>query len=426
MSPRCFPRPANCRALVLGLAVFIALVPVSASAELWRWVQYVPGGVEIRAATTAVACPVLSVDGLAAAMTIRAEPDPSFPVRICTARLPAGAKHAAIDGIPLPLPKPHPNRILIVGDTGCRLKFTTQDCNDVAAWPFKLGATLSASLKPDLVLHVGDFHYREKPCPAGNDGCAGSPWGDNWDVWREDFFAPADSLLRAAPWIMVRGNHELCDRGGHGWARALDPEPFDPATGSIGCLPAAKPYTVDIGGVTVMVLDVAAAGEDIVNEAQVPAYRDMFALAAAIPGPVWQTFHRPVWAGKVRDGKSAGADNKTLAAAARGTVPANVQAFISGHIHTFQVAEYVEDLPIQIVSGHGGDDLEAHAAEQVKGLEINGVTVKDGIARPHVFGFSILERTDGDTSGTWRLTAYDIHAQPIATCRIAGRTLDCH
>ncbi|MFX8797610.1 metallophosphoesterase, partial [Acinetobacter baumannii] len=87
-----------------------------------------------------------------------------------------------------------------------------------AAWPFKLGATLSASLKPDLVLHVGDFHYREKPCPAGNDGCAGSPWGDNWDVWREDFFAPADSLLRAAPWIMVRGNHELCDRGGHGWA----------------------------------------------------------------------------------------------------------------------------------------------------------------------------------------------------------------
>ncbi len=413
------------RCCAVGLALVVGVLPVAASAELWRWVQFVPGGVEVRAATTDATCPVLSLEGVDLVMTSRAEPGPGFAVRICAASLPPGVRHAAIEGIPLPLPKPHPNRILIVGDTGCRLKFKMQACNDVAAWPFKLGATLSASLKPDLVLHVGDFHYRETACPAGNDGCAGSPWGDNWAVWREDFFVPADSLLRAAPWIMVRGNHEVCDRGGHGWARALDPEPFDAETGSVGCLPAAKPYTVDIGGVTIMVLDVAAAGEDTVKETQVPAYRDMFALASSIPGPVWQTFHRPVWAGKVRNGRSAGGDSKTLAAAARGSVPANVQAFISGHIHTFQAMQYVEDLPLQIISGQGGDDLERHAAETVKGLQINGVTVKDGIARPHVFGFSILERAGSDATGAWTLTAYDVHAQPIASCRILGRTLRC-
>ena len=47
--------------------------------------------------------------------------------------------------------------------------------------------------------------------------------GDTWDVWKEDFFKPGDALLAAAPWIMDRGNHEECERGGKGWARVLDP-----------------------------------------------------------------------------------------------------------------------------------------------------------------------------------------------------------
>ena len=56
-------------------------------------------------------------------------------------------------------------------------------------------------------------------------GCAGSPYGDNWAVWQKDFFDPAAPLLAAAPWVLVRGNHELCSRGGHGWFRLLDPHP---------------------------------------------------------------------------------------------------------------------------------------------------------------------------------------------------------
>ena len=82
--------------------------------------------------------------------------------------------------------------------------------------------------RPDLVIHVGDYHYRENACPAGNAGCAGSPWGYGWDAWEADVFAPARRLFAAAPWIVVRGNHESCNRAGQGWWRFLDPRPLAP------------------------------------------------------------------------------------------------------------------------------------------------------------------------------------------------------
>jgi hypothetical protein len=101
-------------------------------------------------------------------------------------------------------------------------------------WPFHFIADVVAQTKPDLVIHVGDYHYRETPCPRGHDGCAGSPFGDTWSVWRADFFAPADTLLKMDPWVFVRGNHELCDRGGKGWSRMLERFPFDAAAGCNG------------------------------------------------------------------------------------------------------------------------------------------------------------------------------------------------
>ena len=37
---------------------------------------------------------------------------------------------------------------------------------------------------------------------------------DAWDTWKASFFDPAAPLLTAAPWIMVRGNHERCGKFG--------------------------------------------------------------------------------------------------------------------------------------------------------------------------------------------------------------------
>ena len=80
-------------------------------------------------------------------------------------------------------------------------------------------------------------------------GCAGSPWGYGWDAWDADLFTPARPLLAAAPWIVVRGNHESCNRAGQGWWRFLDPRPLvpgrdcnDPANDGIGDF--SDPYAI--------------------------------------------------------------------------------------------------------------------------------------------------------------------------------------
>ena len=413
-------------ALIAGAAMLAVTLAPASGRELYRWVQYVPGGLEARAVTDDAACPAAAIDGVAAHMTERSAPGENYPVRGCAVSIPANAKLVTVAGKPMPMPKGTANRILLIGDTGCRLKGAqVQACNDMSQWPFRLGADISADMKPDLVLHVGDMHYRESDCPAGNLGCAGTPFGDTWEVWREDFFKPGEALLGAAPWIMDRGNHEECERGGKGWARALDPYPYDRASGVDGCLGPQKPYSVDIGGVTILVMDVSTAAEKV-NDEQVAWYRPQFEMAKTISGPVWMTFHRPIWAvDTTKKGEPAG-DNRTLAAAAREVLAPNVQALISGHHHTFELMSYEQDLPLQIVSGHGGDDLSENAPSVVKGLEINGVRVKDGIGRPGIFGFSILERAKEDTTGLkWTLTAYDTRGRAFSRCRIDGRNGTC-
>ena len=61
---------------------------------------------------------------------------------------------------------------------------------------------------------------------GGPTNAQNHPVGYGWNVWELDFFAPSARLLAAAPWIMVRGNHEMCKRAGEGWFRFLDHGPF--------------------------------------------------------------------------------------------------------------------------------------------------------------------------------------------------------
>ena len=178
-------------------------------------------------------------------MYVRAQPDSArFPVRVCETILAPGTTSAAVEGHALPMPRHNPRRIVVIGDTGCRLKEPRafQACHDAQAWPFARIARSAARWQPDLVIHVGDNLYREAPCPVGNAGCVGSPWGDNWRTWEADFFAPAAELLRAAPWVVARGNHEVCSRSGYGWFRFLDPQ--FPA---LGCQHYTPPYRVPLG-----------------------------------------------------------------------------------------------------------------------------------------------------------------------------------
>jgi Calcineurin-like phosphoesterase len=400
--------------------VTIMLASSGASGEAYHWVQYGPSGLEARVITDQPACPATRVDDAPKSMSIRAEAGSHYPIRVCTLPIPADARSVTISDVPAALPPPEPRRIVVLGDTGCRLKGSyVQACNDPQQWPFRLIAEVIAHMKPDLVIHVGDYHYRETPCPAGNAGCAGSPFGDTWSVWRADFFAPADTLLKAAPWVFVRGNHEECQRGGQGWSRTLDPDPFDAEK---GCNGGARPFAVRLPGLTLAVMDVASAQEEKLDEAQAQAYREQYrSLAEVAVGPIWILQHRPIWSpGGVVAGQLVG-DNKTLAAAATGVIPDNVTLILSGHHHMFQVLGYQSSLPVQIVSGHGGDYLNQGFLGDPAGWIINGVTVKGGLNTTGIFGFSMLEKQDGG----WRLTNYDKLGLALKSCLLQGSSVTC-
>jgi hypothetical protein len=114
----------------------------------------------------------------------------AFPVLTCDAVLPAGVRSVSVAGKALPVPVADVKKIVVIGDTGCRLKTADnyfQSCNDSDQWAFREMTVAAAAQKPDLVLHVGDYHYRENACPDGNPACSGSPWGYGWDTWKADF-----------------------------------------------------------------------------------------------------------------------------------------------------------------------------------------------------------------------------------------------
>ena len=386
------------------------------------WVQLTDRGPEARLVTQRADCPAVVVDGKARPMQRRTAPSADFPVSVCQALLPAGAARATIRGQPLPLPKPL-NRIVIFGDTGCRLKGkAVQACDDPAEWPFAQVARLAAGHHPDLVIHVGDYYYRESPCPAGRAGCAGSPWGDNWTTWDADFFAPAAPLLAAAPWVVVRGNHEDCARGGPGWFALLDN-----GAAPLTCPATAAPMTVDVGALTLYVLD-SSGTEDVTAPPDAVAMfaAQLDALRAHPPqGQAWIVTHRPIWGlavGKVGPAVIDVPINATEQAAARSRDLSGVAMVVSGHIHHFASFAFEGNRPPQLIVGTGGDVGEAGDSPKF----VDGEVSVDGMGARRFgfdrYGFLVLDRAGAGWNGTF----YDTHDRPIAVCRVASRKLVCH
>jgi hypothetical protein len=413
----------------LALAVLFSVLPIAAQAADSIWVQAVANGFEARLVTSAPICPMLHTDKGDRTMSIRAAADARFPL-VCAAVLPAGVARASVAGTTLPLPLAQPQRILVLGDTGCRIKGAAlQACNDPAKWPFPQLAAAAARLKPDLVIHLGDYLYRESPCPVGEMGCAGSPWGDNWITWQADFFTPSAPLLAAAPIVLVRGNHEDCLRAGPGWLRLQAPSLFDTAA---PCVPHLPVYTVDLGALRLAVMDDATASDTDIVRPDNENYAAELAGLGAIPGPVWFVHHRPVWGAVTGPLGIPVGGNLTLIDASRiavqhgaPLVAPNVELMLSGHLHTFEAINYAKTVPPQIVAGNGGDDLLI-TPKNLRGTQFqghSGVTVADGLSVGG-FGFLLMTRAEGG----WTIDLYDSVGTKTRSCRFTegkpGR-LDC-
>ena len=388
------------------------------------WVQMTGAGAQVRAVAEGQACPTLKVDGKLRAMKLRAGPDEAFPRRICEAPLPAGAGRASLGGRPLPMPKARPQRLVILGDTGCRLKSPlVQDCNDpVAGWPFARVAGLAAARKPDLVIHVGDYYYRETACPPGDAACAGSPYGDKWATWKAELFDPAAGLLKAAPWIFARGNHEDCNRGGKGWFRLLD------AADKVRTCPAqSDTFLVDIGGLTLGVVDSADPDDVKLQPDQVDAFgRNLTPLEAA-KTPVWLVTHRPMWE-IFRTGPQVFTDtggNVNERQAVKARAPGKTELIVAGHLHTFYSLDFGAGRPAQLVVGTGGDLLDSDKAKAVVQGTIPVDGAQAGIFGMDRFGYFVFDRVGGGSADDWQGAFHDLTDAVIATCALHAGRLTC-
>ncbi|MGE0257530.1 MAG: metallophosphoesterase [Alphaproteobacteria bacterium] len=407
------------KALAFLLLLATAAGPAAAQSTP-PWVEVAPSeALSVRVVVPPTTdCPTVSADGGAYAMLPRALPDAAFPVRVCEARVPESVARLSIGDVPLPALPATVNRIVVIGDTGCRLaRYAVQDCDDPRAWPFAAIARAAAAKRPDLVIHVGDYYYRETACPTDRPGCAGSPFGDNWPAWRADFLDPAAPLLAVAPWVMVRGNHELCDRGGQGWFRLLDPYP-----GRADCVDSTPPYRLSVGGLNLLVFDSSDANDLLAPPATVALYAGQLApLLAQAPAGSWLLLHHPVWALAPPGILGGFSTNQTMQAAIRGLIPPSLDVVLSGHVHDFIAYDFGPERPAQLIVGTGGDRLENRVQTEIAGAELDGITVRDGIAIER-FGYMVLDR---NPAGGWDGVLYAPDDTVLARCRIAGRSLGC-
>ena len=420
------------------------------------------GAALARLVTTEQACPPLVVDGRAMPMRIRV-PHSSIPARAgqphtppstavlaCEAPIAVGATTASVLGRPLPVPKSEPKRIVVIGDTGCRLKGKDiQDCNDPDAFPFARVAASAAAFKPDLVVHVGDYHYRESPCPAGRAGCAGSPYGYGYDAWAADFFTPAGKLLAAAPWVLARGNHENCTRAGQGWWRWLDPRPYEsgrdcdnPANDAVG--EHSDPYAVPLGGgAQLIVFDTANTSwkglpkTDPRRATYADTYRKIELLARGASYNI-AVDHHPLFAfGASRDAATGevtlfGGDQGLLDAFGDvdpGYLPRSIHMLLSGHVHLWEQLSFASAHPTQFVAGFSGS---AEDTVPLPAMPPPGRTPAPGAIVEHMsswidgFGFMTMERSGpGGKQDEWLVKVWDRDGRERNSCVVKGSKSQC-
>lgn len=399
---------------------------------LYKWVELGPnGGVIARAVTKGGVCPDAVIDLKSVHMRMRPEianvkDKGNWDVTVCETEVPSEAKSVSIEGETLPLLKKSPTRILVIGDTGCKIADDeVQSCNNNAAWAFPDIAEAAARYKPDLIIHTGDYMYRDTICPQDQGGCLTSPYGDNWDAWEADLLVPARNLLPVAPWIFLRGERENCVLNPKGWFRLLDPFPYQEK-----CENYSEPYNVVLDTLTLSVLDSTNADDETfktVKSSKYSSYIRTYDNTTAKHR--WFLTHRPIWA-LTEDPEKKPVDrlktlNHTLQTAFRpaqwDTLLSKYDMVISGHLNVFDMFSFNEQgTPPQFVIGNGGTLLYPAISSKVSGYRIGLKTLK-AVKSVSAFGFATIEPA-GDG---WIVTLRDKKGTPITTCTVEKDLASC-
>ncbi|HEU5023785.1 MAG TPA: metallophosphoesterase [Spirillospora sp.] len=425
--------------------------------EAWAWTQLVNGAshtTEIRFATTeqpSGQCPTAQYReaGQIRTAPMRKVSDPyvtagglqQFPTTLCTLQVPDGATGALIEpsttsaatvhpgNLQLPLPDwpvaGRPRRIAVIGDAGCEVaspvagSAANQDC--LKGWPLHTLAThAAAQSRPDLVVHVGDYVYREQPQAAddASAGCDAQGQAADWGCLVKDFLRPAEPLLGEAPFVFARGNHEVCTPGkvgrGAEWFRYLATTPQKDNECYTLPQPQVEPEQINAGTLHFVLFDSSSADDGTQpDKTQAGLYAKWFDevndLAANHPThDYFLITHKPLWTVKQASSTAVTWTNPTLASglahSAKKALAPNVRLVLSGHLHLYQMLDFAKSTrPPQLTVGSSGTTLDTAPDDtKVMGKTVDGETVKNSISHD-VHGYAMLV----DKAGRWHLTFRD-------------------
>jgi hypothetical protein len=452
----------------IGLIIAIAIVAPWFLGAGWRtgaidvkyvWVQMLPdedgllGGRLARAIVTkGNRCPDVSQEGRTVNMVRRPSPlQSTFPILICEAKL-HGDSDAWIGLRRLPPRPDNPQDVVVIGDTGCRMVYwEIQSCLSDDGWPFAAVAERAASrIKDDghqfVVIHVGDYHYRENPCADQSKKCGGSPYGDNWETWEEEFFKPASPLLLVAPWVIMRGNHEDCARAGAGWIFFFG---LPGSNGDDACEHELDSYTLAFGQAgsrrrVLTVLDTANSRSPYKIEDRCEIYRRWIMHIDDQVPIVWLALHQPLLSRSpdgVQSATTAEDDSckqgdttdalKVIRALLLSSPPARtVRLVLSGDTHVFQFFQPTNsERPIQIIAGMGGTALDKFKLlpkdenakpadtenDRAQDEAVTSYGVTGGVLTIAKHGFVIMHN-DGQS---WTVKLVDAAGETLATCHFS-------
>lgn len=424
-----------------------ALLVPSNKADTIVWTQFGFGDRPMLIARALIGkggdCPTIEIDGQRGTMQLRDDARSAVFGRLCEAKRPLDdALDVRIRQGSTVLLDQHvtrqPASVLMLGDSGCRVtSFFDQVCSDERKWPFGRVAAAAVRQPAGLILHLGDYYYRETPCKGSSAPCIPGPYGDTEAAWRADFFTPARDLLAKAPWIFTRGNHEDCLRGGFGWHYYF-------SESAAACDLVHPPAHIAFKGWSLVDFDSAHTQDRYAVGPLNQSWVDLAAkLGAQRPagGPVLLATHEPGYFTCTDDDTGERVPCRAGSIAALGGVRAIADAvrdtgartlLFSGHIHAFQVLD--TQAMTQVIVGIGGANPDKVAKELMppamedfdfedRRLELadgrwraapKGPTVTGKVQGWEGFGFAAL------APATMELVVYDADGKRQFACDLAS------
>ncbi|HUW76502.1 MAG TPA: metallophosphoesterase, partial [Gallionella sp.] len=264
------------------------------------------------------------------------------------------------------------------------------------------------------------------------------------DTWQADFFKPGAALLKAAPWALVRGNHESCSRAGQGWWRMLDSRPLragqdcnDPSNDNIGNY--TEPYAVPLGNDAQLIMfdssntqNSVFAPDDLRQKIYSDDYRKIEKLSQNADFN-FMANHHPIL------GVDAELDEQGRVELKPGNqgiqsvfgkinpliIPPRIDVLLSGHIHVWQEVSFSSPHPTQFVAGFSGtmEDLVPLPAHLPPGTSpAPGAVIEHHSSWVNGFGYMTMERKGPQQ---WDVKVWDDTGRQVNTCTINGRHSVC-